>query len=61
MQDIKKNCGYCEKEFIISVESQKEALQKGGKIDRKYCNECLLRWRRGEIKLKPFKQKKHDK
>jgi Pyruvate/2-oxoacid:ferredoxin oxidoreductase delta subunit len=56
IQDIKKICEYCDKEFVISQESQKEALKKGGKIDRKYCNGCLLRWRKGEIKLESSKQ-----
>lgn len=61
MQEIKKICENCGKKFIISQESQEEALEKGGKIDRKYCNECLLRWRKGEIKLKSSKRQKHEK
>lgn len=60
-QDIKKICENCDKEFVISKESQEEALGKGGKIDRKYCNECLLRWQKGEIKLKPSKRQEHEK
>ena len=50
-QAIKKICKYCGKEFVISRESQEETLKKGGKIDRNYCHNCLLRWRKGEIEL----------
>jgi len=59
-QDIKKVCEYCRKEFVISQASQEEALKRGGKIDRKYCNECLLRWRKGEIDLESYERKHGD-
>lgn len=54
-QDIKKICKYCGKRFIISKEAQEKALERGGEVDREYCNECLLRWQKGQIKLKPSK------
>ncbi len=50
-QDINKICNNCQKKFIITAQEQDMALNKGGKIFRSYCRECLKKWRRGEIKL----------
>lgn len=48
-QNIKKVCEHCQKEFIITAEEQDMALRKGGKVDRRFCRDCLKRWRNGEI------------
>jgi len=50
-QEIKKICGNCQKEFVITAEEQEMALEKGGKVERLYCRECLKKWRKGEVVL----------
>ena len=32
-------------------EEKLAALNKGGRLDREYCRDCLKKWRRGEIVL----------
>jgi len=55
-KNITERCFNCGKNFIITAEEQKAALQKGGLIKRKYCRECLLKWREGKIKLNKNKK-----
>jgi len=56
LEEIKKKCKYCDKDFLISKKSQEAALGKGGKVHREYCNKCLLLWRKGEIDLESHEQ-----
>ncbi len=51
IKDITKICPACKKEFAITAKEQKFAISKGGIFHRRYCRECLGRWRRGEIFL----------
>jgi len=50
-QEIKKVCENCQKEFVITPQEQEMALEKGGKIERRYCRDCLKKWRKSEIQL----------
>ncbi len=51
-KDEKRTCKYCGKDYKISLEERLKLLSKGGKNDQKYCDSCLIKWRRGKIDLK---------
>jgi len=51
MKDKIAVCKYCKKEFIVTGIAQEKALERGGTVRRTFCNECLKRWRKGEIHL----------